>query len=93
LGLRAIDELAGADFVVANAEDPNTVQAVVAAGLVHETIFVGGQAPAEAMSWMHRPIDPRRVVRTLAAMVDLDANEITTSRASCFCALEAGTDW
>jgi hypothetical protein len=93
LGLHAVDDMAQADFVVADGDDPATVLAVVAAERTHQTVFIGGQAPAEAMSWMHRPIDPRRVIRALAAMVDLDADEIVTSRASCFGSFEGASGW
>jgi hypothetical protein len=93
LGLHAVDDMALADFVVADGDDPATVMAVVAAERTHQTVFIGGEAPADAMSWMHRPIDPRRVIRALAAMADMDADEIVTSRASCFGSFEGGSGW
>ena len=84
VSFRAVDDVCAADFIVVDTEDLAAVRSIVAAGRVHEAIFVGNGAPAEAMCWIHRPIDARRLLRGLTALVEDDEEEIATSRASNF---------
>lgn len=63
------DEIAGARFVIADADHPGIVAGIVAAHRVGDTIFVGAQAPDGAMAWTMRPIDPLHVIRQLDAAV------------------------
>lgn len=63
------DEIAGARFVIADADHPGIVAGIVAAERVGDTIFVGAQAPEGAMAWTMRPIDPQHLIRQLDAAV------------------------
>jgi hypothetical protein len=63
--------MAQAEFVVADADDPAAVNAVVDAGRVGDSVFIGARAPDGALAWMMRPIDPPHVARELDAMVAL----------------------
>lgn len=67
------ESLADSRFVVADADHADAVQAVIAGGRMHETVFIGGSAPAGAAAWMMRPIDPLHVLRELDSMVALRA--------------------
>jgi CheY-like chemotaxis protein len=57
-----------ADFIVADADHRPSVQLVLAAERLAETVFVGSAAPEGAKAWMGRPIDPLHVLRELDAM-------------------------
>jgi CheY-like chemotaxis protein len=61
--------LTDADYLVADADHPPSVQLVVATERLAETVFIGVQSPAGASAWMARPIDPMHVLRELDAMV------------------------
>ena len=58
------------DFVIADADHPGALDAVLGAGRELDTVFVGAQAPAGAMAWLPRPIDPMHIVRELDALVE-----------------------
>lgn len=66
-----VQALAESDFVVADADHTVSVQRVLAAGCIDQTVFIGSQAPAGASAWMRRPIDPLHVMRELDAMAAL----------------------
>jgi CheY-like chemotaxis protein len=66
-----VDGLAQAEFVVADADHPGVIDAVLAAGRLEDTVFIGAHPPEGAQSWMMRPIDPLQVLRELDAMVAL----------------------
>ena len=70
-----VQALAESDFVVADADHTASVQRVLAAGCIGQTVFIGSQAPAGASAWMRRPIDPLHVMRELDAMAALAAPE------------------
>lgn len=63
-----VQPLAEADFVVADADHPASVQLVQAIERMPETVFVGSRAPDGAIAWLARPIDPMRVLRELDVM-------------------------
>lgn len=67
----AVDSIDEAHFIVADADHPGVLDAVLAAGRTHDTIFVGAHAPDGALAWMLRPIDPMHVLRSLDAMLAL----------------------
>ena len=69
----AVDALAAGDVAVADADQAGVVEALLRAGRLHDTVFVGSHAPAGASAWTMRPIDPLRVLRELDAMVTLEA--------------------
>lgn len=56
------------DFILADADHAPSVQLVLATDRLGQTVFVGSQAPAGAVAWMMRPIDPLHVMRELDAM-------------------------
>ncbi len=60
-----VDALSDADFAVVDADSQPAVKGVVLSGRVGQAVFVGGDAPAGAASHLPRPIDPRRILRTL----------------------------
>jgi len=72
-GYELTDSLEDSQFVVADADHNGTIEAVVRAGRVHETVFVGSHAPDGATAWMMRPINPLYVLRELDAMVTSQA--------------------
>ncbi|HSQ73584.1 MAG TPA: response regulator, partial [Rubrivivax sp.] len=57
------------DFILADADHAASVQLVLATDRLGEAVFVGSQAPAGAVAWMMRPIDPLHVMRELDAML------------------------
>ena len=63
--------LAQADFVIADADHAGTVDTVLGADRVTDTVFIGSLAPDGALGWMMRPIDPLHVFRELDATVSL----------------------
>ena len=63
--------LAGADYLVADADHTGTLDAVLGADRVADTVFIGSLAPDGALAWMMRPIDPLQVIREIDAAVAL----------------------
>lgn len=68
------DSLAAADFVIADADHAGTLDAVLGADRVGDTVFVGALAPEGALAWMMRPIDPLQVFREIDSAVALRAS-------------------
>jgi CheY-like chemotaxis protein len=64
-----VPKLAEADFLVADSDHAPSVQLAVATGRIEQTVFVGTRPPADARTWLDRPIDPLHVMRELDAMV------------------------
>lgn len=60
-----VETLADSDMVVANADDPATLAAIEAAGLLNDTVFIGSDPHPGAAGWLRRPIDPVHVLREL----------------------------
>lgn len=69
------EALEQADFVIADADHPGAIDAVLAAGRVADTVFIGSLAPERALAWAMRPIDPLQVFRELDAAVALRKGE------------------
>lgn len=57
------------DFVIADADHAPSVQLVLATERMGRTLFVGTTAPAGAVAFMARPIDPKLLLRELDALV------------------------
>ena len=81
----ALDE---SDFILADADHAASVQLVAATERLGETVFIGSQAPADAVAWMTRPIDPMKVMRELgrraaAGRAPSAAARLTTARPEC----------
>lgn len=62
-------DMAQAEFIVVDADQPELVVGVLSAARVADTVFVGAHAPPTAMARLQRPIDPRHVVLELDALV------------------------
>jgi CheY-like chemotaxis protein len=65
------ESLDRADFVIADADHAGTLDEVLGADRVADTVFIGSLAPDGALAWMMRPIDPLQVFRELDATVSL----------------------
>ena len=68
-----------ADFAVADADQTAVVDELCRRGLLGTTVFVGLQAPAGAVAWTMRPIDPLHVLRELDALAALHHRPPTAS--------------
>ncbi len=72
--------LANADFVIADADHAGTIEAVLGADRVADTVFIGSLAPDGALAWMMRPIDPMQVLREIDATVALRLSQAQAVR-------------
>ena len=68
---RQTESIAEADFLVADTDHAGTLDAVLGADRVGDTVFIGSLAPEGALAWMMRPIVPLQVFRELDAAVQL----------------------
>ncbi len=66
-----VDDMASADFVIADADHPGAIDEVMAADRGADTVYIGSLAPEGALAWTMRPIDPLQVFRELDAAVAL----------------------
>ena len=69
--------LADAEFAIADADHEGTIDAVLAADRVADTVFIGSLAPDGALAWLMRPIVPLQVFRELDATVAVRATAAT----------------
>jgi CheY-like chemotaxis protein len=65
------ETLTSADYLIADADHAGTLDAVLGADRVADTIFIGSLSPDGALAWMMRPIDPLQVFRELDATVSM----------------------
>lgn len=63
--------LARCDLVVADTDLPEALAAVLEAGRIDDTVFVGAHPPPGSLGSLLRPVDPVQVVRELDALVAL----------------------
>jgi CheY-like chemotaxis protein len=66
-----VDNIAGADYVIADADHPGAIDEVMAADRGADTVYIGSLAPEGALAWTMRPIDPLQIFRELDAAVAL----------------------
>lgn len=59
------------DFLIADADHPASLTAVLRHQRTSDTVFVGASAPPGALAWLPRPIDPMHIVRELDSLVEL----------------------
>ena len=59
------------DLVVADTDLPEALAAVLAAGRLDDTVFVGANPPPGSLGSLPRPVDPVQIVRELDALVAL----------------------
>ena len=92
-GYELTDSLEDGQFIVADADHGGAIEAVVKAGRVHETVFVGSHAPDGATAWMMRPINPLYVLRELDAMVTSQAPQRMPTLVPSAVPLQRNTVW
>jgi two-component system, cell cycle response regulator len=68
-----------ADYVIADADHAGTLDAVLGADRVADTVFIGALAPDGALAWMMRPIDPLQVFREIDATAALRRSRAQTA--------------
>jgi two-component system, cell cycle response regulator len=66
-----VDDIAAADYLIADADHPGAIDQVMAADRNADTVYIGSLAPEGALGWAMRPIDPLHVFRELDAAVAL----------------------
>jgi two-component system, cell cycle response regulator len=66
-----VEDIADADFVIADADHPGAIDEVMAADRGADTVYIGSLAPEGALAWAMRPIDPIQVFRELDTAVAL----------------------
>lgn len=74
--------LASADYLIADADHIGTLDTVLGADRVADTVFIGSLAPDGALAWMMRPIDPLQVFREIDATVMLRMSRAQAGQAS-----------
>lgn len=58
-----------ADFVIANADHSETIVALREAGRLHDTVFVGSQAPRGAVACLAHPVSPASLIHQLDGLL------------------------
>ena len=64
-----VGDASHADWLIVDADDAGAIDVTRRAGRLRDTVFVGAQAPAGALAWLPRPIDPLHIVRALDGLV------------------------
>jgi CheY-like chemotaxis protein len=64
-----VDDIAAADYLIADADHPGAIDQVMGADRNADTVYIGSLAPEGALGWAMRPIDPLQVFRELDAAV------------------------
>lgn len=80
------------DFVVADADHPQAIDAVEGADRAGDTVFVGARPPAHAGAWLHRPFEPTHIVRELDALVERRTHVSTPTEPGALDALRPARD-
>ena len=68
--------LARCDLIVADTDLPEALAAVLEAGRIDDTVFVGAHPPPGSPGGLPRPVDPVQIVRELDALVALRHPEV-----------------
>jgi CheY-like chemotaxis protein len=68
LAIELVSDIAAAQLIVADADHPGTVETLLAAQRLADTVFVGAQAPEAAAARLPRPIDALHVLRELESL-------------------------
>jgi CheY-like chemotaxis protein len=66
---RPVTDAAGSDFIVADADNTESLAEVVRLGLLDRTVYVGTQVPPDTPAWLARPLDATRLLRELDLLV------------------------
>jgi two-component system cell cycle response regulator len=62
---------AESDFIIADADHASDVAALRDTDRLQDTVFIGARAPAGAVAWLPRPIEPTHIVRELDLLLEL----------------------
>ncbi len=65
------DSLDNADFILADADAPGCLAAIVDKGRLRDTVLVASVAPPAGLRWLARPIAPAELLRELDALLEL----------------------
>jgi CheY-like chemotaxis protein len=68
LGLELVPDIASAQLVVADADHPGTIEVLLVAARVADTVFIGAHAPRGAAARLQRPIDALHLLREIEAL-------------------------
>ena len=68
LRLELVPDIASAQFVVADADHPGTIEVLLVAARVADTVFIGAHAPQGAAARLQRPIDALHLLREIEAL-------------------------
>lgn len=68
LALELVPDIATAQLIVADADHPGTVDALLVAVRIADTVFIGERAPTGAAARLPRPIDALHVLRAIEAL-------------------------
>jgi two-component system cell cycle response regulator len=66
-----VGDSAQSDLIVANADQAQLLERIVAGRRVNDTVFVGANAPRDAIARVERPIEPTQILRELDQLVAL----------------------
>ena len=80
------------DLIVANADQTQLLERIVASRRVNDTVFVGAKAPRDAIAHVERPIEPTRILRELDQLVALRTVRIGLDLELPMPSLQAGPD-
>ena len=61
---------AESDFIIADADHASDVAALRDTNRLQDTVFIGARAPAGAVAWLPRPIEPTHIVRELDLLLE-----------------------
>jgi CheY-like chemotaxis protein len=68
LALELVPDIVSAELIVADADHPGAVDALLVAARVADTVFIGERAPMGAAARMSRPIDALHVLREIEGL-------------------------
>jgi CheY-like chemotaxis protein len=68
LALELVPDIASAQLIVADADRPGTIESLLVAARVVDTLFIGARAPTGAAARLPRPIDALHVLREIEAL-------------------------
>ncbi len=89
-GYVQVESIAGADFIVADAESSGLAGDAIDDARVGDTLFIGDLPPPGAGHHLKRPIDPERILRALDRMAARRARRIRNARPEIALPLDAG---
>ncbi len=64
-----VDSPDASDFLIADADQPRVLHSIARERRARDTVFVGSQAPNDAVAWLTRPIEPVHIMRALDGLL------------------------